>query len=472
MSYLLPILIEILYRLNRSASKSIVCYGNAASCIEKPRYAFTLTPLAALESMLLRYTERLSPAEMENAQRIKMKHILASAAKTPRWKKIRNEPLILSKKLERMRDLSALPILTRADIQADFRAQRLVNHFLPAKQRALANTSGSTGQPLFFFFDTRSVSGSIALLKRQVRWLTKKKVWVVKNIGRDFGLGSMKRVSCIASDANSDFAVASLYVFLRNLFHSTHLPILMKTTSSRAMVLAELVKQSGLTCPFVIEGFICGGESLLPGEREYVKEVFSCNILGNYAATELGVIGQECGQHPEHAFHINAEYFYVEIVDESGTHLPPGDLGRVIITSLENEAMPFIRYDTGDLGRLLVKPCPCGRTLPLLTVEGRVANLVKLPDGKALTQFSIESIFHDETLARELSQFQIIHEKLDTFKVKIVLADPNRRADDVLNLLRKKLGAKFGKDVSVHLEIVKNIEISKSGKRMGYLSKI
>ena len=203
-----------------------------------------------------------------------------------------------------------------------------------------------------------------------------------------------------------------------------------------------------------------------------MEKTFSCKIFSHYTTTEFATIAQECGQSPQHALHVNAEYFYVEIVDDRGRTLPSGETGRIIITSLDQEVFPFLRYDTGDLGHIMRGRCPCGRTLPLLLVEGRKAHLIKLPDGRTLTQFNVTGIFYSPELATQVRQFQIIHEKQKEFMVKIVPNFSGVQKEELVTVVQGKLSKIFGERIKVSIKIVEKIPKTDLGKLMGYVSKI
>jgi phenylacetate-CoA ligase len=75
----------------------------------------------------------------------------------------------------------------------------------------------------------------------------------------------------------------------------------------------------------------------------------------------------------------------LEVLDEAGRHVGPGETGRVVLTSLYNYATPLIRYEIGDYARLGAHRCACGRMLPVLSeVHGRRRNMITLPDGRRL----------------------------------------------------------------------------------------
>lgn len=107
-----------------------------------------------------------------------------------------------------------------------------------------------------------------------------------------------------------------------------------------------------------------------------IGEAWGCRVFTHYGLTEtcygLAVqCGELEGQHIRHGDYI------VEIIDpDTGAPLPPGREGEIVITGLRNEAMPLIRYRTGDVGSIIEGTCDCGGRLPRLgKVRGRLANL-------------------------------------------------------------------------------------------------
>jgi len=104
-----------------------------------------------------------------------------------------------------------------------------------------------------------------------------------------------------------------------------------------------------------------------------IRTLFACEVFTHFGMTELAFGGAvECGAHQ--GCHIREADLLVEVVDPvSGRPLPPGQLGEFVITTLNRQAMPFIRYRTGDLGTILPEPCPCGSYIRrMLPYGGRV----------------------------------------------------------------------------------------------------
>ncbi len=111
---------------------------------------------------------------------------------------------------------------------------------------------------------------------------------------------------------------------------------------------------------------------------------WQCRVFTHYGMTETGYGGGvQCGARK--AYHLRDADLLVEIVDpDTGSPLPPSRTGEVVLSTLQNEAMPLIRYRTGDLAKMAVDPCPCGASLHRLDkVSGRLINSVRIDDQPA-----------------------------------------------------------------------------------------
>ena len=95
--------------------------------------------------------------------------------------------------------------------------------------------------------------------------------------------------------------------------------------------------------------------------REHIERSFGCPIHQNYGLNEIGLVATRCDAG---RYHVHSEHCIVEIVGPDGRSVAPGETGRLIVTGLNNWAMPLLRYDADDLGTAVEGPCPCGRTLP------------------------------------------------------------------------------------------------------------
>src|SRR5207237_8114237 len=89
-------------------------------------------------------------------------------------------------------------------------------------------------------------------------------------------------------------------------------------------------------------------------------------------------------------YRVNADSVVVEVVDRDGRPSAPGERGEVVVTALNNRTTPIVRYRIGDIGVLLVDPCPCGITLPLMgPIEGRSPDWIVGPGGRRISPFRV-----------------------------------------------------------------------------------
>jgi phenylacetate-CoA ligase len=123
---------------------------------------------------------------------------------------------------------------------------------------------------------------------------------------------------------------------------------------------------------------VCGGEPWTEEMRREIEERLFVTATDNYGVNEVmgpGVAG-ECLE--KAGMHVQEDHFVVEVIDpQTGEVLPPGSLGELVITTLTKEAFPVVRYRTGDLCRIIDKPCACGRTTVRISrIEGRSDDVV------------------------------------------------------------------------------------------------
>lgn len=122
-----------------------------------------------------------------------------------------------------------------------------------------------------------------------------------------------------------------------------------------------------------------------------VEAAWGCEVFEHYGMTETGLgAGVDCQAHQ--GYHLRAADLYYEVVDPaSGAPLPPGEEGELVLTTLTRQAMPLLRYRTGDLGRLLPGTCACGGFTPRLErVPGRLSNRLDLGGGVRLPMGSLD----------------------------------------------------------------------------------
>jgi phenylacetate-CoA ligase len=118
--------------------------------------------------------------------------------------------------------------------------------------------------------------------------------------------------------------------------------------------------------------------------------------------------------------HLENDKVYVEIVDDSGSVLPWGQSGEIVVSMMKNRAMPLLRYRTGDAGTLLGHMCGCGSRGPRLSsLLGRKTVCFRLMSGSAFSPVCLNELF---VAFPALSEFQITQQALDRYEVLIELS--------------------------------------------------
>jgi len=145
-----------------------------------------------------------------------------------------------------------------------------------------------------------------------------------------------------------------------------------------------------------IEKILCAGEpgASIPATKKRIEEAWGAKVYDHVGATEIGAWGYECTAQPG-GIHVNEALFVVELEDiETGEPITePGRQGKLVITALDREAQPCIRFDSKDIAEWAAEPCPCGRTFRLLQggVVGRADDITKVK-GVLLAPAAIEEV--------------------------------------------------------------------------------
>jgi phenylacetate-CoA ligase len=151
------------------------------------------------------------------------------------------------------------------------------------------------------------------------------------------------------------------------------------STPSYAQVLADKMEELGVDAKGLhLKVALLAGEPWTEAQREQIESRLFLTAIDHYALSEAmgpGVAG-EC-EHRQ-GMHLNEDHFLPEVVDPaSGAVLPAGELGELVLTTITKEAVPLVRFRTGDLVRLLYDLCPCGRTsVRLSRIQGRSDEVV------------------------------------------------------------------------------------------------
>jgi phenylacetate-CoA ligase len=147
-------------------------------------------------------------------------------------------------------------------------------------------------------------------------------------------------------------------------------------TPSYALAIADHVSEPGR---LKLRAGLFGAEPWTEGLREAIQGALELEAVDIYGLSEVmgPGVSAECIEGRDGA-HVNEDHFLVEVVDPaSGRPLPDGEVGELVFSTLTKEALPLLRYRTGDLASVTREPCACGRTFARMSrVVGRTDDML------------------------------------------------------------------------------------------------
>ena len=421
----------------------------------------------------LEHTQWWPWQDIQTLQMRKLETLLQHAyEKVPFYRRRFTETGLRPENIRRSHDLAHFPILTKRDIQ-DHQDELLAEGTDPSNVTE-NHTGGSTGHPLAFYQDSNYRAWKDADVLRNYRMAGYKLgmrwafLW-----GSDYDAREHKGLLGYLKDRfiynllwinTFDLSISTLTKQAEQLVRFK--PQILVAYVSSATLLARLVKERVIEDlrPQAIQ---TSAEILTPDDRELLEATFNCPIFNRYGCREVSNIAHECEAHS--GLHVLAENNLVEIIRGNGQPSKPGEEGRIVVTNLNNYAMPFIRYDTEDIGAYSDKVCPCGRGLPLLAaVKGRAVDVFTSPSGKLLHGEFFTHLFYK---TRGVYQFQVFQETLEDLMVRIV-PTPNFIRDSTLSFLEEAIHRHGDPAFRVRFELCDQIPPSPSGKYRFTASKV
>jgi phenylacetate-CoA ligase len=353
------------------------------------------------------------------------------------------------------------PLLQKDPLRAEPRA--FLADDCPKRTLFEVNTSGTTGKPLTLW-RTRTVGRAYyALLEARFRrWhgVSWQDHWAILGGQAVVPPGAHRPPFWVWNRAMHELYLSANHVSARNV--AAYMAALNRhgvnhlvSYSSSAAELARRCVEAGQT----YRGFravVANAEPLYPSQRDVIERAFGAPARETYGMVEIVAGASEC---PSGTLHSWPELGYTEVLEDA-TDAPaaPGATGRLVCTGLVNDAMPLIRYITGDRGSMPTgaPTCQCGRLLPPMgRIEGRSNDMLVAPDGRRV--YWLNPVFY----GLPIHEAQIVQERLDGIRVRYVPAAGF--AEDSARLVTKRLRDRMG-DVEVTLELMSEIPRGPNGK--------
>jgi len=440
-----------------------------APTLDRLRGTHTMRSLKELEESQWWPQERI-----ERLQAKRLQHLVRYAyERVPYYRRLMDAGSVSPDSIRTPADLPLIPVLSKADVREH--SNDLLAEGFPRCELLHGRTSGSTGAPMAFYSTKESRwSRGIARSLRALEWA---------------GVYMGDPVFRLASRGHHGFVSKALFtdmarVFTREKFEDPECfsdsslqgvveriarsrPRALRGYASSICIVAEFIRESDIPAPEV-GAIVTGGEELFPGQRALMREVFGTEPFSKYSSFENYDIAMECDAHA--GLHVAAEDLIVEVVDEDGRPLPPGCVGRVLVTSLHEYGMPLIRYCTEDESSFAEGVCTCGRSLPRLSsVIGRTCSAIYTPSGRRLSTNTLDS---SGLVPLGIRQFQLVQEQLDHVTVRVVPGTSASSSGDqsLCAQVKSQFSGWLGDDVAVDVAIVDRIAPTPAGKHLYLIS--
>jgi len=236
-------------------------------------------------------------------------------------------------------------------------------------------------------------------------------------------------------------------------------------TPSYALYMAEVIKEMGINPgELKLRVGVFGAEPWSDEMRQRLEESLDIIALDIYGMSELTGPGVAIECLYKNGLHIWEDNFMVEVINpQTEEVLPPGEVGELVFTSLNKEALPLLRYRTGDLSAIIEEPCPCGRThRKIRRIMGRTDDMLIIR-GVNVFPSQIESVLLE--LGKTEPQYQLVVYRegaLDALEVKVevspeTFSDEIKKLEELRTEVEKAIETTLGISVKVTLVEPKSI---------------
>jgi phenylacetate-CoA ligase len=268
-------------------------------------------------------------------------------------------------------DLPRIPFTSKSDLRAHYPFGLLA---VPRQQLVRVHaSSGTHGKPTIVGYTSADLENWTELMARCMTMAGVRPGMVIHNAngyglftgGLGFHQGG-ERIGATVVPVSGGLT-ARQAMLLRDLEAQV-----LVSTPSYALAIAQAVSDSGGPGPHLELGLF-GGEPWTEGMRAEIERGLGLVAINFYGLSEMCGPGVAAECPVREGLHVQEDHFVVEVVDPGdGRRVAPGTEGELVFTTLTKEALPLLRYRTGDIGRLTGEPCACGRTTVRLTgLRGR-----------------------------------------------------------------------------------------------------
>ncbi len=356
-------------------------------------------------------------------------------------------------------DVGRLPLTTKQDLR-----QGYPYGFLCVEKNELLRlhvSSGTTGQATAIFYTRADLDAWADLMARCMYMTGARPGDTFQNLtgyglftgglGFHYGAERLGLLTIPAGAGNSKRQIQLMQDFSTNIIH---------IIPSFALRLMDVMAEMGLDPKRDLRLKIAylGAEPYSEEVRSRVEDFYGIHVYNSYGLSEMNGPGVAFECPNQSGMHIWEDAYFVEIIDpETLAPVPRGNLGELVLTTLNREAMPIIRYRTKDLTRILPGDCPCGRPhVRLDRIQGRSDDMFIIK-GVNIFPVQVEQVLMN--IPEVGNNYVIIlrrENNVDTMTVKVEVTD-RIFVEDMRHLQR--IQKKIARDLKGELLVTPQLEL-------------
>jgi phenylacetate-CoA ligase len=355
----------------------------------------------------------------------------------------------------------ALPILAKKDLNTRFAPEEVQRRFGLAGRAN--STGGSTGEPTRVFHDDAMVHTCFVAsiyMQREMGWRPGMPILSIWGSDRDIGKEPksqdrlrrwLRQVWPIAGFEVNEKTVDAVLEFLRR--HRT--VAMLGYSSLLESVARQVLKRGDLPPVGRVHTAWNGGEMLFDFQSDLFRQAFGVPVLNCYGGRELSAMAYQVK--PGGPLWVVRPFLFVEIVDDAGKPVPPGEPGRLLWTSTVCRGTPFLRYDIGDVAVSDGSQQDESGIRSLKELQGRTAGVLHLPNGKMINCIFWNHLFKE---FQEIEQFQVALQKDGAIQLRFKGTPFTQEREAAL----RQILSKFLVDIPVTVLWTERIPLTKEGK--------
>ena len=386
--------------------------------------------------------ETMTREEIEKLQLERLKKTVKHCMNSPFYKKRFEECNLKPEDIKSLDDIRKIPFTTKQDLRDNYPYGLAA---VPLKDVVrLHSSSGTTGTPTVILHTQKDLDEWANAVARCLHMVGLRAGDIFQNssgygmftggLGIQYGAECLGAMTIPAAAGNSIRQVKFIMDFGTTALHAI---------PSYALRLAEVFAERGIDprTDTKLTTLLIGAEPHTEEQRRKIEQLLGVKAYNSFGMSEMSGPGVafECPE--QNGMHLWEDSYLIEIIDPDTLEpVPDGEVGEMVLTTLDREAMPLIRYRTRDLTRILPGPCPCGRTHRRIDrIKGRTDDMF-IVKGVNIFPMQIEKI---------LMQFK---ELGSNYLITVDMVNSNEEI-----LVEVELGDAFTDDYSQLVQLSKSI---------------